>query len=342
MSYRPDLFLEALYKKSLKDLDFNVGNPYERERQRLQFRNELAEIMGIGRIPCTNGDLNARVLESVKMQGYTRERVSFSTADNLEMLAYVLIPEKLKGKLPAVVACHGHGYGSRSVVGLTPEGLDNSANPDYHRNFAVELVKRGFLVIAPELLGFGDRRMEEKSENPLADHSCYHLSTYLLTLGLTTAGLRVFEIMRAIDYLAERGDVDAGRIGCMGISGGGLVSAFSSALDTRIKAAVVSAYTNTFKEGVLSLYHCVDNFIPGILLKAELPDILGLVAPRALLIEAGTEDSLFPIEGVNHAYERLSEIYSSMGAENRLDRDIFEGNHFVNGAKAYKWFEQYL
>jgi dienelactone hydrolase len=338
----PDLFLEALYQKSFKELDFNDGNPYERERQRLQFRNELAEIMGIGRIDCASRDLNVQVLESVKMQGYIRERVSFDTADNLEMLAYVLIPEKTKGKLPAIVACHGHGYGSRSVVGLTPEGLDNSSNPDYHRNFAIELVKRGFLVIVPELLGFGDRRMEEDSGKPLGAHSCYHLSTYLLTLGLTTAGLRVFEIMRTIDYLAERDDVDDGRIGCMGISGGGLVCGFSSALDTRIKAAVVSAYTNTFKEGLLSLYHCVDNFIPGVLLKAELPDILGLVAPRALLIEAGTKDSLFPIEGVNHAYDRLSEIYGLMGAESRLDRDIFEGDHWINGAKAYEWFERYL
>src|SRR5690606_22882702 len=122
--------------------------------------------------------------------------------------------------------CHGHGYGSREVVGLGMDGKPLK-NPTYQKNFGLELVKRGFLVIVPELLGFGDRRLREDMEKPLDDSSCYRISTYLMMLGRTMAGMRVWETIRTVDYLFTRDDVDCARIGCMGISGGGLVSAFT-------------------------------------------------------------------------------------------------------------------
>ena len=86
------------------------------------------------------------------------------------------------------------------------------------------------------------------------------------------------------------------KIGCMGISGGGLVAAFTSILDERIKATVISGYTSTFKGSIMDRRHCLDNYIPGILEYTEMPDLIGLIAPRALFIEAGTADHLFPLD----------------------------------------------
>lgn len=151
-------------------------------------------------------------------------------------------------------------------------------------------MKQGFVVAAPEVLGFGDRRLAEdlKSGEP-GRNSCFRLSAALLMTGQTMAGCRIYETMRALDYLQQRDEVDGERIGIMGISGGGLVAGFTAALDERISSAVVSGYANTFQDSILTRNHCLDNYIPGILLEAEMPDLLGLIAPRGLFLEAGTQ-----------------------------------------------------
>ena len=239
-----------------------------------------------------------------------------------------LLSQNASGKLPAVVACHGHGYGAE-IVGLNPDGTDNIGEPSYQKNFALELMRRGFIVIVPELLGFGDRRLKEDLNKEPNESSCYMISTYLLMMGKTMAGLRVNDVKRSIDYLETRNDVDTDRIGAMGISGGGLCS-FATALDTRIKAAVISGYTNTFKDSVMSIYHCVDNFIPGVVNHAEMPDIIGLIAPRPLLVESGSDDPIFPIDATREAYEKIKAIYRVLDAEDRIDSD-FPGDHEISG-----------
>ncbi|MDA3847766.1 MAG: hypothetical protein PF505_14705, partial [Vallitaleaceae bacterium] len=152
----------------------------------------------------------------------------------------------------------------------------------------------------------------------------------------------VYDIIRTIDYLEGRADVDHERIGCMGISGGGLVCAFASVLDARIKVSVVSGYANTFKDSIMGMAHCIDNFVPGLLEVAEMPDIIGLIAPRPLLIEAGKQDPIFPVKASLKAYSQVRKIYGVLGQENRLDMDLFEGDHQISGRKAYDWFDRWL
>ena len=172
--------------------------------------------------------------------------------------------------------------------------------------------------------------------------SCELISTNLLMYGKTLAGMRVYEVMRTIDYLFTRSEVDTDRIGCMGISGGGLVCSFASAVDERINVSVVSGFVNTFKDSIMSIHHCIDNFVPGIIKYAEMPDIVGLIAPRPLLIESGTRDPIFPIDATEEAYRRLERIYQLLGAGDKLDKDLFEGDHMISGAKAYDWFVKWL
>ena len=85
------------------------------------------------------------------------------------------------------------------------------------------------------------------------------------------------------------------RVGCMGISGGGTVTLFATALEPRIRAAMVSGYLNTFRDSIGSLAHCIDNYVPGILNWAEMHDVAGLIAPRPLFVESGEKDNIFPI-----------------------------------------------
>lgn len=284
-----------------------------------------------------------RALERMQCDGYVRERVELDTLEGLRMAVYVLIPDDLpEGRTPAVIACHGHGYGSREIVGLEPDGGDRAGDPGLHKDFAVALAKEGFIVAAPELIGFGDRRLEEDKAAAPGKSSCTLLAAHLLMTGRTVAGLRVQETMRVVDYLTERPEVDPDNIGMMGISGGGLVAGFAAALDERISCAVVSGYASLFENSILDRNHCLDNYIPGVLLEAELPELLGLIAPRGLFIESGSEDRVFPREPAVQAYKELQVKYETVGAADALGIDYFEGGHEIHGAPAYAWLRKQL
>jgi acetyl esterase/lipase len=153
--------------------------------------------------------------------------------------------------------------------------------------------------------------------------------------GKTIAGLRVHEAIRAADYLVERAEVDPSRIGCMGLSGGGMVASLSAALDKRIQASVICGYSNTYESSILARRHCLDNYIPGILLHAEMPELIGLIAPRALFIESGNRDPLFPVEATRMTIEKLKDVYASIGAEGSIASDIFEGGHEISGRLSF-------
>lgn len=341
MKFSVDSYLDNLYHNNHIQLAFDAKDRAQWKLWRDELKSKFID--SLGDLPKGDVDLNPQILEEVDCGSYIRQRVVYNTDEMLSMPAYVLIPKDIeRDKFPSVIACHGHGYGSREVIGLQPDGKDNSKCPTYQNNFGLELVKRGFLVIVPELLGFGDRRLIEDSKKPPEENSCYRISTYLLMVGRTMAGMRTWEIIRTIDYLLTRDDVDSERIGCMGISGGGLVCAFASAIDERIKCSIISGYANTFKGSIMSVRHCIDNFIPSILKIAEMPDIIGLIAPRPLLIEAGTSDHIFPIKSVYEAHSQVEEIYRLLEAEDKLKLYVFEGGHELDGYKSYLWLERWL
>ncbi len=338
--WNPDDYLDSLYHKAKVKFNYNSGNEKEWHRLRSEFKEAFVE--SLGGFPRTKSELNPRILDEKDMDTYTRQHVAYTSDEGMDVPAYLLIPKNQQRQLPAIVCCHGHGYGYREIVGLNPDDTENTGEPGYQKNFAVELVGRGYIVIVPELLGFGDRRLIEDRDKPLHESSCQRISSNLLMLGKTMAGLRVYDIFRTIDYLESREEVDASRIGCMGISGGGLVCGFSSVLDERIKVSVVSGYANTFKDSVMAMPHCIDNFVPGLLDIAELPDILGLIAPRPLLIESGTKDPIFPIVAAKKAHEKIQKIYAFYDEKEAFDTDVFEGEHQISGQKAYDWFEKWL
>lgn len=333
-------FLESLYKQAKPKYEFQARNLEEWKVWKAGLTTSL--LNRLGHIGDKDFPLNPVILEREEFHDYIRERVEFTTVYGLRMPAYVLIPAHHRGEHRAVVAWHGHGYGSREIIGLNPDGTSNSGDPGLHKNFALNLVERGFLVIAPDMLGMGDRILpEDRNDNPKTN-SCQRLSTYLVMFGLTLAGLRVYEAKRVVDYLTSRSDVDASRIGCMGISGGGLICALSSAIDDRIQASVVSCYANTFYDSILARQHCADNYIPGMLADAEMPDLIALIAPKALLIECGMHDSVFPPVGASKCASKLHEVYTLIEQSERFFVDEFNGGHEISGRHAYNWLDKWL
>jgi acetyl esterase/lipase len=198
------------------------------------------------------------------------------------------------------------------------------------------------VALAIEQISFGHRRDAQARQSGPNASSCTRDSMAALQLGETMTGWRVWDAMRALDYLETRPEVDKNRLAVMGISGGGLTALFTAALDARVRAAVVSGYLNTFADSILSIDHCPDNYVPGLRAVAEMSDIAGLVAPRALFAESGTDDPIFPIGAFEHARARVRDVYAALGAPDQFGSEVFDGDHRFHGAGAFAFLEARL
>ena len=293
----------------------------------------------------------AAALDEVGYEGdvgeraYTRERIVFEAEAGLLTPAYLLVPEGMQACVnadaPTIIALAGHGFGVADIVGLNPDGSEQKPGESgYHKAFAVALAQRGFVVIAPELLGFGELKLERdiNPDNP-RDSSCNAISSMLFTIGRTMAGVRVNQARRCIDALAELGYNR--QPAAMGISGGGLVCSYFSALDERVRACCVSGFSNTYRGCILAMHHCIDNYQPGLLLTADMPDILSLIAPRPMIWESGERDPIFPIANVMEAEAIVRQVYNAFGKSDAFVLDRFDDEHIIHGVKSYDFLWQH-
>jgi dienelactone hydrolase len=303
-------------------------------------RRKLVELLG--GFPRARAPLQARILETRKFDGYTREKIIFQSRDNLSVFGYLLVPEKLSGPAPTIVCLPGHGRGCDDIVGIDENGRQRENKSGYSRDFALQVVENGYCAFAIEQLAFGCRRDEPARKKGAGQSSCQPAAGAALLFGQTMIAWRVWDVMRAIDYLMTRPQVDRTRIATMGISGGGTVSLFSAALDERIKIAVVSGYFNTFRESIASLSHCIDNYVPGILNYFEMYDLAGLIAPRGLFIESGLRDPIFPIRGSKAAFKKAQEIYAVFGEPANVTQEIFDDEHVFYGKGAFEFLRRML
>ena len=153
--------------------------------------------------------------------------------------------------------------------------------------------------------------------------------------------------MRTVDYLISRSEVDPERIGCIGLSIGGYRAAHLAGLDSRIKVSSVIGWMCTY--GTL-LGNYLENhtwmiYIPGLYKYLDLPDVASLTAPNALLCINGSQDRLFPLQGVKKAYERIRGVYSKIGAHEKFKGMIFDAPHEFNilmQKVAFEWIDKWI
>jgi len=300
-------------------------------------RKALRRALGFTDLP--RAPFRPRVIESVDKGDYVREKVIIQTARNIAMPVYLLLPKDGPRPLPVVIAWHGHGYGVKDIVGLWEDGTERDIPDGYQSDFGVALCRRGLAVAAPEISCFGERQtdfsyLDQALDSPVPT-TCHHTARLAFHLGGSALGLRVHDGMRLVDYLKTRRELNVRRLGAMGISGGGMHTFFSTAVDTRIKACVISGYYSTFQDSILAMDHCTCNFVPGLHEFGEMYDIAGLIAPRQVLVEAASHDQIFPISAVRKSVAGARRVYDVFGARDRVATDYFEGRHQVSGAKAY-------
>jgi cephalosporin-C deacetylase-like acetyl esterase len=275
-----------------------------RARQKL-VRATILEL--IGGLPPRNTPLNAKVHGGFHADGFRVENITYDSLPGYHVTANVLIPDG-KGPFPAVIIAPGHG----------PDGkLD-----DY--NFAANFARNGILVLSYDIVGEGERLQHydpqigaSKVGHPTGEHSMAANQTALI--GQHVSRYFIQDALRGVDYLAARPDVDAKRLAAFGCSGGGTLTAYTAALDPRIKVAGVACYSNDFAHLLASVGpQDAEQSIPDFLARGlDIADWLELAAPHPFAIIATTED-MFPFAGAQAAHDEAAKFWGLFGASDKL------------------------
>lgn len=293
-----------------------------------RLRKKVAELTGFAdmaaapRVP-----LNVRSLWRREHPLGTIERIAFTAEPGADVLAYVCLPKNASPPYTFFLCLQGHSTGMHNSIDIAREDDGLAARSEGDRDFGLECMRRGIAALCIEQRSFGERR--EKMQKSIAPNGCHDAAMQGILLGRTLIGQRVFDVDRGIDYLAQRGDVDMRRLGVMGNSGGGTVTLFAAALLPRVRIAMPSCYFCGFRESILSIYHCACNYVPRLYQYAEMGDVLGLFAPRPVIVVAGRQDSIFPLSGVRKQFAQLRRIYTAAGSSRRCQLVIGpEGHRF--------------
>jgi cephalosporin-C deacetylase-like acetyl esterase len=305
-----------------------------RKRQAYIEKMLLREIGGLPeRTP-----LHAEITGTVDHPDYQVQKLVYQSLPNFYVTANVYVPKNAPKPFPAVLGVAGHsGYGK------------SYAN---YQTVWVSLVRRGFLVLAIDPVGQGERleHLDPTTHRSLlrtggtAEHMADGLQT-LLT-GTNIARYFIWDGMRGIDYLQSRNDVDKARIGVAGNSGGGTQSAYIATLDSRIAAAVISCYLTSWNTmwadpGPQDSEQVFDRFLADHL---DFADFLTRIAPRPVEMEVATRD-FFPIEGAHATFAEAKNMFHLLGAADHVN--LYEAGDTHGWSKprrqsTYKWLSRWL
>ncbi len=293
------------------------------EEWQCRLRPKVRELVGLpdgDRIP-----LNPRSLWKRDHEFGTIEKIVFHSEPGSDIVAYLCLPANATAPYPFFICVQGHTTGMHHSIAV--ERDDNRVPMEVagDRDFGLQCMARGIGALCIEQRSFGERR--ELVQKQVSTHGCHDAAMHAFMLGRTLIGERVFDVDRGLDFLETRNDVDWSRIGVMGNSGGGTISLFSAALLPRITHAMPSCYFNTFRDSIMSIYHCADNYVPGLLRYAEMADVMGLFAPRPVVIVCGAEDPIFPVDATRKAFSDLQKIYQAAGAADRCHLIVGQGGH---------------
>jgi dienelactone hydrolase len=317
---------------------------------------------------------DAKVIRKVDRGDYTVEYVTFQTTPELRVPAIVLIPKNAKLPAPGIVALHDHGgfylWGKEKLFADDGEHPVLTAFRDRYyggRSTTIELVRQGYVTIAIDMFYWGERRLmyaadpaslrdrslelgqaEIDAFNRRSSQSEQLVTRTLTTAGLTFPGIALWDDLRTVDYLASRPEVDAKRLGCVGLSVGGYRSYMLAALSPRIKAAVavgwMTSYPKQLRRHVINTVGFTFH-IPGLYPDLDFPDLSALVAPRALMVINGSRDGLFHPEGVKDAFAKIQACYQKAGAADGQSCRMYDAPHEFNlemQPAAWEWLKRWI
>jgi dienelactone hydrolase len=274
--------------------------------------------------------LDAVLLERVDCGLYVRETIEYAVEMGERIKSFLLVPKHINRTVPVLFAHHQHAsqfhLGKSEVVGL-------KGDPD--QAYASELAERGYVVIAPDALAFEERNWS----NPSGQAEYYELATRLVQ-GKTLLAKCLHDVSVALDYLVTRPEVDPQRIGFIGHSYGGKMAIWAPAFDERIKASVSNCGCVSYKHSLVRDTGVQMEFcLPGVLQYGDVEDIVRLVAPRALLLQATLNDVWS--RGANALFEYAKSAFPS----GKLKLGMWPGGHVFTPEMrqaAYLFLDEHL
>ena len=296
-------------------------------------RRKLKQLLGSR--PATKTPLRVRRLWRRHHELGTIEKIVFTSEPGADVPAYLCLPASSEPPYPFMICLQGHSTGMHQSIGVQYEDERKPMAIEGDRDFAIGCLRRGVGALCIEQRSFGYRK-ELKQTQRCAHNGCHDAAVRSFMLGRTLIGERVYDVERGLDVLARRDDVDMKRVGVMGNSGGGTITMFAAATLPRLACAMPSCCFCTYAESILSICHCSCNCVPGLYTVADMQDVLGLFAPKPVVIVAGKDDAIFPIRGVRRAFRDLKAIYRAAGAADRCHLVVGQEGHRFYADQAWK------
>ncbi len=328
-------------------------------------------------IPDLGPTPTVQVLDTWSYDGLEIEDIAWQLPYGRATKGYVLKPQGAQGPLPGILAFHDHGgnkyFGRRKITRVRDDAhpLMVEHQDEYYegRAWANEIAKLGYVVLVSDAFTFASRRVHladvpEYNRNGLTDsdpENADNIEAYnrwaanhehimaksLFCAGTTWPGVFFAEDKVALDILCHRPEVDTTRVGCAGLSGGGLRTVFMAGLDARIKCAVCVGFMTTWRDFLLhkSFTHTWMAYVPQLPRDMDFPEILALRAPAATLVQNDEHDFLYTLPQMQRADKIMSDIYTKAGAPDRYRCSFYPGPHKFDLAmqtEAFDWFGQHL
>ncbi len=368
-SWASSLHAEKLPSFSFRKKEFTDLKTWQKSaRERF---NERLAIPDIGGLP------EVTVTKQYSYDGLHIEELSWQLPYGRPTEAILLKPIETKGPLPAILAFHDHGgnkyFGKRKITRTDDQQhpLIDDHQQEYYENlaWANEIAKKGYVVLVPDAFPFASRRVmmqdvpermrqglsDQEPENP--DHiEAYNrwasehehvMAKSLFSAGTTWPAVFLAEDRKALDILCAREDVDAERVGCGGLSGGGMRTVFIGGADPRIKCAVCVGFMTTWKDFVLhkSYTHTWMTYVPLLPKELDFPEILGLRVPLPTLVLNDEDDQLYTLSEMKAADKILKEVYEKADAADHYQCSYYPGPHKFDAkmqTEAFDWFDRWL
>lgn len=282
------------------------------------------------------------VTDREQRDGYEARKIRFNLSEWSRVPAYLLVPEG-KGPFPAIVLLHDHGahfsIGKEKMVRpfhVAPEVMEDAdqwASQCYDGQYVGDyLARHGYVVLAVDALFWGERGRKEGTSYDAQQA----LASNFLQMGASWGAFINVDDMRSAEFLASLPFVDKERVGSLGFSMGAYRSWMLAALTDVVRASASICWMNT-TEHLMTLTNNQNKggsayamLIPALRRYLDYPHVASIACPKPTLFFNGTQDKLFPIEGVRDAYREMEAVWQSQGASDRLVTKLWDEKHFFN------------
>lgn len=289
-----------------------------RDRQQL-VREKLMAI--IGPFP-EKTPLRPVVTGVIKKSGYRIEKVVFESMPGFFVTGCLFIPDKIKGKAPAVLNLIGHEQESFRAV------LDQV--------LMLNLVKKGIVVFTIDPLGQGEhvQYFDEKVNFSSVGYSviehCYFGNQCFLA-GVSSARYFLWDAIRAIDYMVSRKEIDGSRIGVTGFSGGGTITSYVGALDDRVRVAIPSSWSNATQRQLETkgAQDAEATLVRSVAMGITFEDLIEVRAPKPTMFTFTSRDEYLCLQGAREAYIEAKQAYKAFGRPDDLQMVEDDSKHWL-------------